>query len=466
MSDIIVGFLMIFAIATVGFIYVFQMLYLDDFYLENRVNAMISVADKVANSIDSDKYDTVLHESSFNNEVCVYVFSSDPNISRSNNECSLKYLKYQQIKDIMQETYEDGGEKLFRDYHLAIIEDKKMPMYLYAKAINNDSTSSLIMVSTIVTPLDSTIATIRGQFWLISILVAIFTLILGFSVSKKISEPLKRLKEASASLPLGKYETDCGPLKVKEYEELDETLKEANQEIIKAEKARKELLSNVSHDLRTPLTMIVGYSEMMKDIEEERNIENLDIIIKEAKRLNNLVNDLLDVSRIENSALTLHKEEVSINNLLNNVYEQYRKYCESLDIDFKLLLDEDGMVSVDTKRIEQVLYNFINNALNYNNSKHKEIVLSSNLKDGKYRIAVKDNGIGIAEKDLPYIWDRYYRVDEEHTRSHVGSGIGLSLAKDLLVLHGFKYGVESKENEYSIFWFELEKIEKDNKVIE
>ena len=211
--------------------------------------------------------------------------------------------------------------------------------------------------------------------------------------------------------------------------------------------------------------MIVGYSEMMKDIEEERNIENLDIIIKEAKRLNNLVNDLLDVSRIENSALTLHKEEVSINNLLNNVYEQYRKYCESLDIDLKLLLDEDGMVSVDTKRIEQVLYNFINNALNYNNSKHREIVLSSNLKDGKYRIAVKDNGIGIAEKDLPYIWNRYYRVDEEHTRSHVGSGIGLSLAKDLLVLHGFKYGVESKENEYSIFWFELEKIEKDNKVI-
>lgn len=202
--------------------------------------------------------------------------------------------------------------------------------------------------------------------------------------------------------------------------------------------------------------MIVGYGEMIRDLPEENTEENINVIIDEAKRLSTLVDDLIDISKMDAIRLELNKEKVSLNELLNDVYKQYEKYCQNQGIDLELKLDEDIEVEIDVKRIKQVLYNFVNNALNYNNKEKQLIRISSEKKDGNtYRVTVYDNGEGIEEKDLSRIWDRYYKVDKEHKRHHIGSGIGLSLARELLEAHGLEYGVESKKGEYTSFFFDV-----------
>ncbi|MBR3228163.1 MAG: HAMP domain-containing histidine kinase, partial [Erysipelotrichaceae bacterium] len=229
----------------------------------------------------------------------------------------------------------------------------------------------------------------------------------------------------------------------------------ANEEIIKADKAKKELIGNVSHDLRTPLTMIVGYGEMIRNLPEENNPENINVIIDEAKRLSTLVDDLLDLSKAESGKIELNKKETSLNDMLKSVYRQYENYCRTQNVRFELRLAEDRMINIDEHRITQVLYNFINNALNYNDKEDREIILGQEKHGDKTRVYVYDNGQGIADENISKVWDRYYKVDKEHKRAHLGSGIGLSLSRELLEAHGLEYGVESKEGEYSRFYFEV-----------
>ena len=204
--------------------------------------------------------------------------------------------------------------------------------------------------------------------------------------------------------------------------------------------------------------MIVGYGEMIRDLPEENTEENINVIIDEARRLSTLVDDLIDISKIDTTGVELNKEKVSLNGLLNDVYHQYEKYCLNQGIDLKLKTGDDLDVELDVKRIKQVLYNFINNSLNYNNKEKQIIEIGfEDLDKDHVRVYVYDNGEGIRESDLKNVWDRYYKIDKEHKRHHIGSGIGLSLAKQLLEAHHMNYGVESKYGEYTKFFFDVEK---------
>ena len=140
---------------------------------------------------------------------------------------------------------------------------------------------------------------------------------------------------------------------------------------------------------------------------------------------------------------------------MKDVYNQYQIYFKEHKVNFELKLADDVLVNVDIKRIKQVLYNFINNAYNYNENDDRQITLGVDIVNNVHRVYVLDNGMGIKEENLSKIWDRYYKVDKEHKRSTLGSGIGLSLAKNILEAHDLKYGVESEYGKYSKFWFDL-----------
>ena len=231
-------------------------------------------------------------------------------------------------------------------------------------------------------------------------------------------------------------------------------------DIQKADKAKRDLISNVSHDLRTPLTMIGGYGEMMIDLPEEKTDENIQVIVDETKRLNALVNDLLDMSRLQDGRIVLHKEVFDISALLKTQLQKYDVYRmqEGYTIESELL--DTIYVNADKKRIEQVINNFLNNAVNYG-GEAKHIIVREIKKENTVRIEVQDFGEGIDSKDLDNIWDRYYKVDKEHVRVANGSGIGLNIVKQLLELHGVPYGVKSSKGKGSTFYFEMP-IEKGN----
>ncbi len=447
-------FLLIFVLSILGLIYFFQTTFLDSFYKESKINVLENIASEVKLSIENDDLDDYMDQITISNEVCVRVVSNN---SKYNNvgACSLKNLDFNTINDIAKQTSDNGGDKLFDLFRYHVNSESELDIYIYSKLFDINDETVMVLVSTMITPIGATISTIKSQYVIIVGIVVVMTIILALILSHFIIKPIKKINDESKNLAKGEYDKSKVNFKIKEFDELNNTLDKANEDISKADKAKKELLANVSHDLRTPLTMIVGYGEMIRDLPEENNESNINVIIDEAKRLSTLVDDLLDISRIENDNIKLNKKEVSLNDLLTNTYHQYEKYCEAQNVKLELKLSEDKIVSIDEARIKQVLYNFINNALNYNDKDNQLIILGSEIIDNKTRVYVYDNGEGISDKDINNIWDRYYKVDKLHKRSHIGSGIGLALSKQLLEAHNIKYGVESKVGEYTKFYFDL-----------
>ena len=430
-----------------------QTTFLDGTYKNNKIAYLKDTAAQIDEGIQNDDILSVLEDISFSNEVCVRVITDAVGFTtyQDASSCALGKLSSKQLNKIATTTFDNGGEALF-DSNSSNIKNA----YIYSKLSKVNDENVLIMLSTSIVPLQSTIDTMYDQFNIIIIVVVIATILLALCLSSLIVKPIKKIEMEATNLPSGKYDHKLIKTDAREIENLNNTLARANEEIIKADVARKELIGNVSHDLRTPLTMIVGYGEMIRDFPEENNAENINVIINEAKRLSTLVDDLLDLSKVESGKIEFHNKDIKISDLLGSVYDQFEPYCKANNIELVLSVeDSDVVVNVDDNRLKQVLHNFMSNALNYNDAKDTKIIIGEEKVDGAYRIYVYDNGSGVKEEDKDKIWNRYYKVDKEHKRSHIGSGIGLSLCKDILDKMGYKYGVDSVYKEYSKFYFDI-----------
>lgn len=430
-----------------------QTTFLDGTYKNNKIAYLKDTVAQIDEGIQNDDILSVLEDISFSNEVCVRVITDAVGFTtyQDASSCALGKLSSKQLNKIATTTFDNGGEALF-DSNSSNIKNA----YIYSKLSKVNDENVLIMLSTSIVPLQSTIDTMYDQFNIIIIVVVIATILLALCLSSLIVKPIKKIEMEATNLPSGKYDHKLVKTDAREIENLNNTLARANEEIIKADVARKELIGNVSHDLRTPLTMIVGYGEMIRDFPEENNAENINVIINEAKRLSTLVDDLLDLSKVESGKIEFHNKDIKISDLLGSVYDQFEPYCKANNIELVLNVeDSDVVVNVDDNRLKQVLHNFMSNALNYNDAKDTKIIIGEEKVDGAYRIYVYDNGSGVKQEDKDKIWNRYYKVDKEHKRSHIGSGIGLSLCKDILDKMGYKYGVDSVYKEYSKFYFDI-----------
>ena len=230
----------------------------------------------------------------------------------------------------------------------------------------------------------------------------------------------------------------------------------AKDEIGKVNKLRTDLIANISHDLRTPLTMVKAYAEMIRDLSgdnpEKRN-EHVGIIIDEADRLTNLVNNILELSKLESGNMELNCCEFSLHDKIADILTRYTLLIEQNGYDIAFEPDEDRQVTADPDKLDQVIYNFVNNAINYS-GENKVIRIRQINKPDCTRVEVVDNGKGISKELLPKVFDRYYR-DEKYKRDVVGTGLGLSICKEILKRHNFAFGVQSEEGKGSTFWFEM-----------
>ncbi len=317
-----------------------------------------------------------------------------------------------------------------------------------------DGSVRFISMSAVIVPVDATVLTIRFEMIIISIFLILVSIILSFVLSRRIAKPLVQLNTASKELPKGRFDPE-GIRGDREIMELSETLATASEEINKVETLRRELIANVSHDLRTPLTLITGYSEVMRDLPGENTPENLQIVIDETRRLSDLVTDLLDLSKMEAGMDQLKLERLDLVDLVRGIMHRYEKLTENDGIILTFRTDaESCFVKADAVKLNQALYNLINNAVNYCGA-DKTVIVSLSVREGIARLDVIDHGEGISREKLKDIWDRYYRVDKTHTQARVGTGLGLSIVKEVLLLHQANYGVESEPGKGSDFWFEI-----------
>ena len=235
-------------------------------------------------------------------------------------------------------------------------------------------------------------------------------------------------------------------------------LNKVSKEIEKTESLRKEFMANISHDLKTPLTMIEAYASSAKDLNynnKAKREKDLNIIIEEAERLNNLVNDILVLSRIESKTSKFYLEKINITSFIKSILERFEIYKNKGYV-FIYNETKSHFIEADRQGLERVLYNLIINAINYT-GKDKTITITFTEKKEHLRVNITDTGKGIKKEDQKLVWNRYFRINKRHRREENGTGIGLAIVREILEANNIEYGIDSKINKGTTFWFDCKK---------
>lgn len=325
---------------------------------------------------------------------------------------------------------------------------------------NKSAPEAYIFMSAYLQPLGTTIEIFKRMFFIVALITVVMTFLISMLFAVKISKPIIVMNRAAKSLPRGRFDISVGENEIEEIKQLSATLKEASNEIAKTDGLRRELISNISHDLRTPLTMIKAYAEMIRDLSgdnPEKRGRHLNVIIDETDRLTSLVSDILDLSKLEAGVSEINIERFNFGERLSGVVSRFDILREKQGVDVQLNGGSNILIDADPIKLEQVVYNLINNAVTYAGDDNVVEVRLYRTLNKTVRFEVTDHGDGIQPDDIPLVWDRYYRVNDPaatHKRAKMGSGIGLSIVKNILELHGFRYGVNSVVGQGSTFWFE------------
>ena len=327
-------------------------------------------------------------------------------------------------------------------------------MVYAAVASRSEGDEMFVLVTSSITPLSNTLAIMQGQLLWVSVVFVILALLFSLYASRRIARPISKTNSAAKELAKKNYSVEFDAKGYLEVKELNDTLNYAKTELAATEKLQRELIANISHDLRTPLTMITGYGEVMRDLPGENTPENIQIIIDEATRLSTLVNDLLDLSKLQSGALQAQKQVFNLTDSIRAIFDRYAKLIEQDGLNILFESKEEVYINADELRISQVIYNLVNNAVNHA-GEDKTVIITQTVRDRRVCIEVTDHGEGIPADKLPYIWERYYKVDKEHRRGVIGSGLGLSIVKSILDAHNARYGVRSTLGKGSTFWFEI-----------
>ncbi len=315
----------------------------------------------------------------------------------------------------------------------------------------------------IITPVNATVNTIKLQLYVITGIMIAMSVTLAIIIAKKISRPIEDINKSAKILSKGNYDVIFNAKNFLEISELSDTLNAMAKELSKVESLRRELMANVSHDLRTPLSLIYSYAEMMHDFPEEISQEQSQIIMDETKRLSSLVNDILDFTKIEKGLESINKTKFNITEALRIIIYRTSKLVEQKGYSINFEYEREYFVYADEVKISQAFYNMVINAINYCGDDKCIEIIQYISDDDKLKIDIVDHGQGISSEELPYIWDRYYKSDKSHKRGVTGSGLGLSIVKKIFELHNIEYGVDSELGRGSVFWFKFDSSELQNK---
>ncbi len=417
-------FLLGFCVLMLMILWMFQTVFLGDMYKFVRKLEIDKAISLVGKNINSPDLENILHELQMSKEITV-----------------------RPTKDFAPPVLPSPGR--FERFDRRPETITKVHEYIL-----DDGSRFSLTFHAMITPVDSTVSTLQLQLVIITGIMVILAIMLAIIISKRISKPIAQINQSAKALASGNYETKFHGEGYREIRELSDTLNTAAAELSKVDRLRRELIANISHDLRTPLAFIYSYAEMMHDFPDEVTPEQSQIIMDEAKRLSSLVNDMLDISIIEAGAAKLNKTQYNLTESLRGTVSRMNELVKSHG--YKLDFEYSGDISVfaDEVKITQAFYNLLLNAISHSGD-DKSVIVRQSTDESTVKIEVIDHGEGIKQSDLPYIWERYYKVDKEHKRPIMGTGLGLSIVKKVIEMHGGQYGVESQEGMGSNFWFQI-----------
>ncbi len=295
--------------------------------------------------------------------------------------------------------------------------------------------------------------------YIMLIILFLLSLIILIFFTEMVYIPLRKITEATEQYASGNMHYEFSVESEDEMGYLAAILSYMAGEIARSEDDQKKFVANVSHDFRSPLTSIDGYLKAMLDgtIPPEMYEKYLTIVLNETERLTKLTNSLLTLNNLNTKGIMLNRTDFEINAVIRNVAASFEGTCRKKTIGIELVLTGDEMyVVADMDKIQQVLYNLLDNAIKF--SHHDSLIkIETTEKHNKIFVSVKDTGIGIPKDDLKLIWDRFYKSDLSRGKDKKGTGLGLSITKEIIQAHGENINVISTEGVGTEFIFSLPK---------
>ena len=455
-------FFVLYAMIVVGLLWLMETVLIEKFYYAFKTRETQNVAKTLIESYVNDTQEdfvNTLNNASVSNQMCISFYDAKGKTpylrDMMGNRCLLhgfhnekNLLNFVRLLD----ESEDGS------ISLTVYDDQIGMETLVVGYIigTKDDVDGSVFINTILEPVGATVRIQKKMIFYFSIVLMVIGILIAFLLSDLLSVPITRITNSAKRMAHGDYQTKFEGGSCREVDELARALTYAEHEISKADMMQRDLVANVSHDLRTPLTMLKAYAEMIRDLSGDNPVKraaHLQVIIDETDRLTALVNDILDLSKLENGSQKLERQTIDVAVWLHDIIERYKGVSEQMGYHITFTPGESCMVECDPGKMERVVCNLINNAINYT-GEDKQVFVSQVNTETAVRIEVRDTGDGIEEDKIRKIFDKYYR-SENHKREVVGTGLGLSIVKAILKLHGYRFGVRSKLGEGSVFWFEM-----------
>ena len=435
----------------------------------------ISAADKITSYEPYSNNAETLDKLSWDNSLLVYVTDTDGNLLYSADEYKKghrfaddyinvpeppkgdrgpmdKPFHYRQLPDNFDEflnklSSSDNGEA----------ELKTGQMYFYGKYIDYGSSGdkAILYLGTNLDPVGSTARIIRIQLIIVTFLSVAVGFLLALFISKSFSRPISQLNEKAHTLGESNDDAEFHKGFCAELDELNDTLDKTDDKLKKNREFQNELLANVSHDLRTPLTMIKGYAEMIRDIsheDEQQCTEDVAVIVREADRLTALVNEILEYSELQMKDKEDNLNDCDLSDIVNNVTDSFESLFSKDSCIFERSIAQNIHVHGNASRLTRAVYNLIDNAVRHMGD-DKWIGVTLKTENGKAVVEIADHGNGISADELERIWDKYYT---HRQRSGKGvSGLGLAIVKQTVSQHKGLCKAESEVGKGSVFSIEL-----------
>lgn len=455
--------------------------FLEPYYISNKESRFIELYENLNNVSNDDdwdakkKNDSLLHFAEKNN-ISYLVIEKDNDVHTNVHDKNM--LKNQLMGYFLNQAQKESSVlKSTDNYQITRSWDPWNQNYYIEMWGNLDDGSQFLLRSPVESIKESAAISNRFLLYIGSILIVITVLLIWY-FSKRITEPLRelaRLSDRMADLDFEAKYTSGGSNEIGELganfnrmsEKLESTiseLKKANNSLQKdieqkdkLEKMRNEFLGNVSHELKTPIALIQGYAEGLKEgVNEDAESRDFycDVIMDEAAKMNRMVKNLLTLNQLEFGDEDIVFDRFNLTALIRGVLQSMEILSDQADATVNFRQTEDIYVWADEFKVEQVVRNYVSNAFHHV-SGDKVIEVKMIVEGDKVRVTVFNTGTPIPEEDIGHIWDKFYKVDKAHTREYGGNGIGLSIVKAIMKSFHQQYGVKNYDNGVE-FWFELD----------
>ena len=447
-------YLILFSVFILLFLWELQLFFSKFLYEKYQIKDMENIAEEITD-LEATELTNYLKNVVYNNAICIEHIDSYGRTILYNDASTGCLLGRDdtEINRYKEELYNSDEEMKAIKF---VNRNFKSYALLYGV---ETADNGYVFLFTMLSNVDKNYNLIRDQLIYIAIVVIILAVAISLFLARVISEPIVEITEKSKLLASGNYDVEFKKNGIKEIDELADTLNYLESEVSKTDQYRRDLMANVSHDLKTPLTMIKAYAEMVRDItykNKKKREENLNVIIEETDRLNLLVGDILALSKLQANSDVIDINDFDLSSLIKTIIKRYDILKETEGYKINVEIPEQALVRADENKISQVIYNLINNAINYT-GKDKTVLIKVIEEKKEYLVEITDTGNGINEDEIEHIWDKYYKNEKNHRRNIVGTGLGLSIVKNILEIHDFKYGVRSVKDKGTTFYFEINK---------